>query len=91
MARQQFSHEYPFDSESEARVASRPMAVGLIEQAKNKGFSDFQAPPKPRDFEIWDVFCECRILIKYIVPSPAVDPSYWDKFLCRVDTTGRQA
>ncbi len=79
-----------YDSEDEARGASRLMAVSLIESLKEKGFTRFAPPLRDGGFEHgqWDEFADCRILVAWIEPHKF--SQYAGKYAVRVDTLARR-
>ncbi len=81
----QFHVSKGFDTEREARRASRTIAIDLIEHLQAEGWNAFEAPPRPlREDGAWDVFAHCRILVKWINHGLPTDLA--GTFATRVDT-----
>lgn len=81
---EQFHIEEGYDTEREARFASRDLAIQLVEDLKAKGYTSFAPAPKPPNSDwAWDQFADCRILVVYL--SPFELSEHADRFVCRVD------
>ncbi len=78
-----------YDTDREARRASREMAVTLIDTLKSEGFTRF-APPLAGGFDgaAWDEFADCRVMVAWIEPHAMTE--YAGKFVARVDTLARK-
>jgi len=80
-----------FDSEQEAREASREMAVKLIEELKSEGFTRFAPPARPTsDYpdSAWDEFADCRVVVAWI--ATGLPTRYAGFYAVRVDTLARR-
>lgn len=82
---EQYGRGQAFETDREARYASRGLATGLVEELRARGLTRFSPAPAPNispDWS-WDQFADCRILVAWI-PS-WLPTSNAGKFVCRVD------
>jgi len=80
-----------FNTEHQARQASREMAVKLIEALKAEGFTRFAPPTRPAsDYpdSAWDEFADCRVVVAWI--EPGMPTQYAGLYAVRVDTLARR-
>jgi hypothetical protein len=79
-----FTSRTGFETEQEAREASRTEAIDLIQELERRGYTGFTPPPRPALAEIWDEFANCRIIIQYLLGFGPLHLQ--DKFVVQLDT-----